>query len=118
MTPAAAQGAFEAFSESVYEFGRAAGACFAARQGGPYNGPLLTELVAAIRHLGVRGVGQSSWGPTIYALLPDESAFSAFTTELAARFPDVDLEFQCHPPNNSGAKIVSHLKSEVSNHKS
>ena len=113
MAPAAAQGAFEDFSNSVYEFGRAAGECFAPRQGGPYNGPLLTEIVAAIRALGVRGVGQSSWGPTIFALLLGESSFSALTAELAGRFPDADLEFQCHPPNNSGAKIVSNLKSQI-----
>jgi beta-ribofuranosylaminobenzene 5'-phosphate synthase len=118
MAPAAAQAAFGDFSESVYEFGRVAGECFAARQGGPYNGPLLTELVAAIRASGIRGVGQSSWGPTIFALLPSESGFAGLTAELAGRFPDADLEFQCHPPNNSGAKIVSNLNAGISNPKS
>ena len=35
-----------------------------------------TELVAWLRGRGVRGVGQSSWGPTIFALArdPDQAA--------------------------------------------
>jgi predicted sugar kinase len=32
------------------------------------------RLVEQIRAYGVEGVGQSSWGPTIFALTPDETA--------------------------------------------
>lgn len=107
LVPAAAQGRFEEFSESVYQFGREAGMCFAARQGGPYNGSLLTELVAAIRELGIRGVGQSSWGPTLFALLPGEAPFPKFAAQLRDRFPNADLSIELVPPNNCGASVIS-----------
>jgi beta-ribofuranosylaminobenzene 5'-phosphate synthase len=71
LLPAAASGDFNAFSQAVFAYGHLSGECFAALQGGPYNGPRLAAIVAKLRALGVVGVGQSSWGPTIFALLPD-----------------------------------------------
>ena len=67
MVPALAEEDFERFSESVYRYGRLAGLCFAAVQGGPYNGPHLAELVDHVRSLGVAGGGQSAWGPALFA---------------------------------------------------
>src|SRR5262249_44809242 len=43
LVPAAATADFAQFAESLYSYGRLSGECFAARQGGPFNGPLLTE---------------------------------------------------------------------------
>ncbi len=73
MLPAAARGAFGPFAQAVYDYGWRSGECFASIQGGPYNGPRLTAIVDALRALGVVGVGQSSWGPTIFALLESEA---------------------------------------------
>ncbi len=69
--PGAASGNFVEFGESLYRYGYQAGMLFAKRQGGPYAGRRATELVDWIRGQGIRGVGQSSWGPTIFALLAD-----------------------------------------------
>lgn len=107
MMPAAAQGRFDEFSESVYTFGSEAGICFAARQGGPYNGPLLTSLVAAIRDFGTRGVGQSSWGSTLFVLLEKEQDSPELFSRLATLFPDAALSFEVVPTNNRGAKVIS-----------
>src|SRR6185312_6329569 len=41
LVPAAATADFDPFAESLYRYGRLSGECFAAKQGGPYNGPLL-----------------------------------------------------------------------------
>jgi beta-RFAP synthase len=61
------------FAEALYDFNRRAGEMFAAAQGGPYAGPFVGGLVQWLLRQGVRGVGQSSWGPTVFALLlPDE----------------------------------------------
>lgn len=67
LLPAARAAEFERFATSVERFGRLAGECFATAQGGPYNGPVVTSLVEAQRARGLRGVGQSSWGPAVYA---------------------------------------------------
>jgi len=58
----------EAFGEACFEFNRRAGLLFKASQGGEYRSPEAADLVARLRHFGVRGVGQSSWGPTIFAI--------------------------------------------------
>jgi beta-RFAP synthase len=106
MLPAAERGAFEDFSESVYRFGRLAGLCFAQKQGGPYNGPHLCRLVERIRSLGVRGVGQSSWGPTLFAVLPDNQMAGALARELARQVGDADIELQIAAPQNVGARVI------------
>jgi predicted sugar kinase len=105
MLPAAARGQFAEFSESVYRYGRLAGMCFAAIQGGPYYGPRLIELVARVRELGVAGVGQSSWGPTLFALRPDEAAAAVFTAQLRADLPEEELKLVITPLNQTGVRI-------------
>ncbi len=107
LLPAAAAGDFAEFSASVYRYGREAGACFAPLQGGPYNGPLLTELVDCIRALGVAGVGQSSWGPTIYAFLPDPDAARRCAARLPAEFRSADLELIVTQVDNEGARVTA-----------
>ena len=74
MIPAVLRDDCEAFGESVYRFGYRAGICFAPVQGGPYHGDHVADMVEEIRSLGVPGVGQSSWGPTLFCVLPSESA--------------------------------------------
>lgn len=82
MLPAAAAGDLLEFGESVYRYGYTAGMCFASRQGGPFAHPLLEDWVKAIRKRGISGVGQSSWGPLIFALVDSDQA----ADELAAWF--------------------------------
>src|SRR5262249_41806239 len=61
------------FGETLYEFNRRAGEMFARVQGGIYAHPRIDEIIKYIRSAGIRGVGQSSWGPTVFAIgLPDE----------------------------------------------
>ena len=69
MLPAAVAGDLPAFGEAVHEFNRRAGEPFAAEQGGAYAGPEVAGLVEAARVLGVKGVGQSSWGPAVFAVV-------------------------------------------------
>ena len=78
LAPAAASGDFVPFSESLYRFGHLAGTCFAPSQGGPFASPRAARLVDLMRDLGIRGVGQSSWGPALFAVLE--------TAEAALRF--------------------------------
>jgi beta-ribofuranosylaminobenzene 5'-phosphate synthase len=105
MAPAARSGDLAAFGESIYRFGWEAGMCFAPRQGGPFASPRLEEWAAAIREMGVAGVGQSSWGPTLFALLPDQIAAETFIQDFRSRCPREAIESLITPPNNSGASI-------------
>ncbi len=65
---------FNQFSRGLYEFGYRAGMQFAPIQGGPYNGAVLTQRIERLRCQGVAGVGQSSWGPTIFAVAESEQS--------------------------------------------
>lgn len=67
LMPAAVAGDFEAFSSSVHHYNRESGMLFASVQGGIYNGPGIEELVQWLLERGVTGVGQSSWGPGVFA---------------------------------------------------
>lgn len=68
LLPAAAAGDFDRWSDAVYNYNRHSGNLFAAVQGGPYNGPAIEAGIERLRRSGIRGVGQSSWGPTIFAI--------------------------------------------------
>jgi beta-ribofuranosylaminobenzene 5'-phosphate synthase len=72
MLPALAGRDLDAFGEALHEYNARAGEAFAAEQGGSYADPAVAELVGLLRRAGVKGVGQSSWGPTVFAVLGDE----------------------------------------------
>jgi predicted sugar kinase len=105
MLPAVAERNFQAFSESLVEFGRKVGECFAAQQGGVYASPRAGTVVELLLRHGVRGIAQSSWGPTLCAVA--ENAFHA--EWVAARLGDElgpsVAQIMVTPANNLGAKI-------------
>ncbi len=105
--PAAEANDFEAFSEAVYRYGHIAGTCFAPQQGGPYNGPVLTRLVEIVRELGVTGVGQSSWGPTLYAFLPGEEPARDFVARLSSRVCGQEVSVAVTKPCNKGVSCTA-----------
>ena len=108
LVPAAATGDSAGFAESLYRYGNLAGQCFAARQGGPYNGPVLTALVEKVRQLGHAGVGQSSWGPTLFVATSSSENAERLAGQLRAvsetgDFGDMNLIVTA--PCNDGARI-------------
>ncbi len=105
LIPAAATADFAVFSEALYEFNRNSGMLYAARQQGPYNGPQVTSLVHKCRELGVAGVGQSSWGPTVFALLPDETSASDFCERLRGVFGRDEVHSTIAAACNRGAEV-------------
>ena len=108
MIPALTQEDWRAFGESVYRYGYRAGDCFASVQGGPYNGPRLTALVEEIRALGIPGVGQSSWGPTLFCIVPDSATAESFVQELQRRHVGEDLDVQVTAADNQGAVVTEY----------
>lgn len=110
--PAAKSASFLDFSDAVYDFGFLAGSCFESVQGSAYNGPQLKNLVNRIRALGVRGVGQSSWGPTIYAICDSEANANAFTNDLRLQSGDDHCEIVIAAPDNHGARVSTDCGSD------
>lgn len=69
---------FAEFSEAVYQYNHRSGELFKASQGGAYNGAEVTRLITQLREMGIQGVGQSSWGPTVFACFPKRSDAEKF----------------------------------------
>ena len=105
LIPAAATGDFEAFASCLFEYGYRAGLCFAGRQGGAYNGPVLSNLVECIRSVGGVGVGQTSWGPTLFVVCPDRASAEALEARIAASWKEPSLVFTTAAPWNRPAAI-------------
>jgi beta-ribofuranosylaminobenzene 5'-phosphate synthase len=96
---------FARFADNVYEYGRLSGECFAAQQGGPFNGPVLSSIVEQMRQRGYAGVGQSSWGPTIFVATPTEQTARQLVNELKQLRHSDQLLVSVAVPNNRGACI-------------
>ncbi|TWU07939.1 GHMP family kinase ATP-binding protein [Stieleria varia] len=67
LLPAAHSHDFPAFANAVQRYNHESGLLFVSSQGGPYNGAEVASLVASLTQSGAVGVGQSSWGPGIFA---------------------------------------------------
>jgi predicted sugar kinase len=106
MLPAITAQNCAAFGESMHRYGRLAGTCFASVQGGPYNGPRIEQLVDNIRSLGVSGVGQSSWGPTVFCVVENQDAAEHLADELPRRCSVAPLAIQITPADNHGAVLT------------
>lgn len=105
LIPAAIQADWAEFSAALYEYGHMAGDCFSKVQGGAYNGESVSELVDFVRGAGLPGVGQSSWGPTVFAMAESESQAQDKMEEINERFADVEIIIS--PPDNTGVQVVA-----------
>src|SRR5262249_6292501 len=72
MLPALREQDCRAFGEALYEFNARVGDIFAPVQGGRYAHAAVKDLVSRLRRENVAGVGQSSWGPTVFAVIDDD----------------------------------------------
>jgi predicted sugar kinase len=72
MIPSFRDGDWKAASDAIGRYGECAGRIFAPEQGGIYRSNRIAEIVDRLRRIGIEGSGQSSWGPTVFALAHDE----------------------------------------------
>jgi beta-RFAP synthase len=86
LLPAAAERDLAAFGEALYEFNRRVGEAFRPVQGGVYAHPRAEEIVAFVRSQRTCGVGQSSWGPALFAVTADVGQADALAARLRQRF--------------------------------
>ena len=107
MLPALAERDLEAFGESLYDFNARVGEAFSAAQGGVYSGPAAAACVEFIRGQGIRGAGQSSWGPTVFAVVGDGDRAADLTARLSQRFGPTRIEAWFTTGCNRGADVAA-----------
>ncbi len=93
---------FSAFAVALTQFNRLSGQLFAAAQGGCYNGPQVSRLVDTVKAAGAAAYGQSSWGPTVFVICPDQTAARALTDALPP-----ECSAQVVRPQPSAAQITT-----------
>lgn len=103
--PAVAEADFDACGDGLYEFGQVVGRYFAPRQGGVLASAEMRKLAATLRRDGHWGVGQTSWGPTLFVLCPDQERAEALRSELAKTARWSDCQFNLVQPMNTGAHV-------------
>lgn len=84
LLPALAEADLVDFGNALAEVQRITGGWFAASQGGAFAPGPTAQLIARFREAGASGVGQSSWGPAVYALAADDDR-AARLADLAER---------------------------------
>ena len=93
-----------AFGEAITEVQQLVGEHFAPYQGGGvYASPIGKRAVELARERGAVGVGQSSWGPTVFALTRGPAAAGALADELRQALGD-DATVWCTRAGSHGAR--------------
>ncbi len=96
------------FGMAVTEIQRIVGDHFAVAQGGRYCSPLIAEILPWMQKQGVAGIGQSSWGPTGFALVANET--QAYQLQRLAReqwHDQTRLKFKVCRARNDKAQITA-----------
>ncbi|MEM9353043.1 MAG: hypothetical protein AAGA92_08515 [Planctomycetota bacterium] len=106
--PAAVAGDFARFTSHLEAYGEAAGNCFSSVQGGPFANQRVADVVAAARAAGALGVGQTSWGPTVFAFAEDQGAAEAIAEQLTSQTTDRSFAISITRPDNHGATFSLH----------
>lgn len=107
--PALALGDAQGFGAVIGGWQRALGDHYAAAQGDSrFLSAGVAEAIAFLEEQGLAGVGQSSWGPTGFAIVGDVREAEALLGSLRSRFASsTNLSFDCVRGNNRGAEIVA-----------
>lgn len=103
--PALAEGDVDRFGQSIGELQRTVGDHFSPVQGGRFTSPLVADALAWLEAQGIAGVGQSSWGPTGFAIVGDARQAERLAGEMRARWTGSPLEVMVCRGRNAGATV-------------
>lgn len=100
---AAARTDFQQFAESLERYMDIAATLFASVQAGPYRNERIAQRVALAQRAGLRGVGQSSWGPTVFGFADNHASAEQVARDLRAQLRTESVEVIVTRAANQGA---------------
>lgn len=104
--PAMVEQDLTAFGSSIQALQAHVGDYFAPAQGGRYASREVGVVLEYLAHAGVACFGQSSWGPTGFAVFENEASANAMQQQLQAQFVEnKNISYEIVRGNNSGATI-------------
>jgi beta-RFAP synthase len=108
LLPGLATADLAAVGEAIGLIQRRVGDYFAPAQGGRFTSPAVSEVLAWLEAQGIQGLGQSSWGPTGFAILAGaeeaDRVRAAATARFGLRHPELRLVVT--QVRNRGAEIA------------
>jgi len=105
LLPALAEKDIESFGDALTKIQVLTGNHFAQAQGGTYSSPVAEKCIDFMKKAGAYGVGQSSWGPALYAIVKQQQANQIHTKIKAYLRKSVGGEVFIAKANNKGATI-------------
>jgi beta-ribofuranosylaminobenzene 5'-phosphate synthase len=105
LLPAIAERDIKNFGDALTKIQTLTGNHFAQAQGGTYASSAATECIEFMKKIGAQGVGQSSWGPALYAVVKQEQAKKVLAQVRAYLSKGVGGEAFIAKANNRGASI-------------
>ena len=106
MLPALADGDLAGFGAAVNLVQDECGDHFAPAQGGRFASPRISAALASLEGQGVVCRGQSSWGPTGFAVLPDAASGFAMAAAVREHFSALGVRIEITRGRNTGADIA------------
>lgn len=104
--PALVEQDLTAFGNSIQELQAHVGDYFAPAQGGRYASRQVGAVLGHLERMGVACFGQSSWGPTGFAVFETESNAKSMQDALQQQFTEFNnISYQIVRGNNAGARI-------------
>lgn len=105
LLPALAECDIESFGDALSKIQVLTGNHFSQAQGGTYYSPIAAECLDFLKRSGAYGVGQSSWGPALYAVVKQQEAKSVLDKAKAYLKNSFGGQAFIAKADNSGAKI-------------
>lgn len=107
LSAAVASRDFARTSALLYEFGRTVGEYFAPIQRGVFADARMVALAERLRAEGIAGVGQTSWGPTLFALCDGAPNAESVATMIRQSAEWNDCDVRIVAAKNDGALVAT-----------
>jgi beta-RFAP synthase len=109
--PALAEGDCKLFGQGIGRLQEVVGDHFAPAQSGRFASPEVADVLVWLKAQEIFGIGQSSWGPTGFAILDSEVQARQLLHEVQCRYADhPDLSFMITRARNHGRRIQTRIK--------
>jgi beta-RFAP synthase len=104
--PALAEADIARFGAGLTRLQDCVGDHFAPAQGGRYASARVAVALRVLQQAGAAAIGQTSWGPTGFALAPGPEQALALVDGVRRELGEVPLRFQIHATRNRGADVI------------
>jgi len=110
--PALIERRLDDFGDSINRIQQVIGDYFAPMQGARFTSPAVANALAWLEDKGIRAVGQSSWGPTGFAVIEGETRAFNLLRQMKSQLEHSSLQYHVVSARNHGADVLTENESE------